>query len=102
MGATSYIATYGVTDASRLVASLPLGNYVFPLMHTRTDLKLGHEKSQEYPSLVNILMGDKKYNKRAQVGERCASVEEQVACLIDHATDPNILGRTYGGWEPWI
>lgn len=47
-------------------------------------------------------MGDKKYNKRAKVGERCASVEEQVACLIDLATDPNILGRTWGGWEPWV
>ena len=37
-----------------------------------------------------------------QVGERCTSVEEQVACLVDHATDPNILGRTWAGWEPWV
>ena len=38
----------------------------------------------------------------AQVGKRCGNVEEQVDCLIDHATDPNILGRTYVGWEPWV
>lgn len=68
----------------------------------RVELKLGHEKTQEYPYLERILMGDKQWNKRAQVGERCASVEEQVACLIDHATDPNILGRTWVGWEPWV
>ena len=47
-------------------------------------------------------MGDKKYSSRAEIGERCSSVEEQVVCLIDHATDPNILGRTWQGWEPWI
>ena len=71
-------------------------------MYTRTDLKLGHERTPEYPALERILMGDKKHSKRAQVGERCSSVEEQIACLIDHATDPNILGRTWQGWEPWV
>ena len=44
-------------------------------------------------------MGDRKYSRRAEIGERCSSVEEQVVCLIDHATDPNILGRTWQGWE---
>ena len=68
----------------------------------RTDLKLGHGKSQEFPSLRTILVGDKRHNKRAQVGLKCDSVEEQVACLIDHATDVNILGRTWAGWEPWV
>ena len=71
-------------------------------MYTRTDLKLGHERTPEYPALERILTGDKKHSKRAQVGKRCSSVEEQIACLIDHATDPNILGRTYVGWEPWV
>ena len=32
-----------------------------------TELTLGHEKSQEFPGLKKILMGDKIYNKRAQV-----------------------------------
>ena len=68
----------------------------------RTDLKNGHEHTPEYTALEKILMGDKKHSKRAQVGERCCSVEEQIACLIDHATDPNILGRTWQGWEPWV
>jgi DNA-dependent protein kinase catalytic subunit len=68
----------------------------------RTDLKRGHESAPMYGALERILMGDKKYSKRARVGERCCSVEEQMACLIDHATDPNILGRTWQGWEPWV
>ena len=47
-------------------------------------------------------MGDRRHNKRAQAGAQCDSVEEQIACLIDHATDSNILGRTWNGWEPWV
>jgi len=33
-----------------------------------TDLRNGHEKSQEFPALKAILVGDKRANKRAQVG----------------------------------
>lgn len=66
------------------------------------DLKLGHEKDSAFTALKIILMGDPGYNIRARVKERCSNVQEQIACLIDHATDPNILGRTWQGWEPWI
>ena len=34
-----------------------------------TDLSNGHGKSQEFPTLKAILVGDKKTNKRAQVRE---------------------------------
>ena len=30
------------------------------------------------------------------------SVDEQVRCLLDQATDPNILGRSWQGWKPWL
>ena len=66
------------------------------------DLKMGHEKSPEFSALKRILLGESRDNIRARVGEKCNSVSEQVSCLIDHATDPNILGRTWQGWEPWI
>ena len=26
----------------------------------------------------------------------------QVRCLLDQATDPNILGRTFHGWKPYL
>ena len=71
-------------------------------MPFRADLKQGHSRSPEFPSLRAILMGDRRHNKRAQAGQRCDSVEEQIACLIDHAADSNILGRTWAGWEPWV
>ena len=49
-----------------------------------------------------VCMGDAKVNIRAREQDSGLSVEVQVACLIDQATDPNILGRTYQGWEPWV
>ncbi|XP_047361003.1 DNA-dependent protein kinase catalytic subunit-like isoform X1 [Vespa velutina] len=30
------------------------------------------------------------------------TAEEQVECLLDQATDLNILGRTFVGWKPWL
>jgi len=28
--------------------------------------------------------------------------DEQVDCLIEMARDPNILGRTWIGWSPYV
>lgn len=53
-------------------------------------------------AIQGIIRGDPKTNIRAQIKEKCSSVKEQVECLIDMATDYNILGRTWGGWAPWI
>lgn len=66
------------------------------------DLEHGFKQKPEFKYLKAILLGDSSVNLRARVGKVCDSVEEQVDCLIDHATDPNILGRTYGGWEAWV
>jgi len=32
----------------------------------------------------------------------CVTSAEQVECLVDLATDANILGRTWGGWMPFV
>jgi len=53
-------------------------------------------------NLQQIVFGDQSFNIRAQVKERCNTTQEQVDCLIDQATDPNILGRTWFGWAPWV
>jgi DNA-dependent protein kinase catalytic subunit len=53
-------------------------------------------------SLQDIVLGDPKVNIRARVKERCSDVKQQVDCLVDQATDPNILGRSWFGWAPWI
>lgn len=52
--------------------------------------------------MVAVARGQESHNIRARHKEKDLSVEEQVECLIDQATDPNILGRVWVGWEPWI
>lgn len=34
--------------------------------------------------------------------KRCLEVEEQVDFLIEHASDPDILGRLWIGWSPYV
>ena len=29
------------------------------------------------------------------------SLEQQVDCLVEQATDPCVLGWSFGGWRPW-
>eukprot|EP01087_Luapelamoeba_hula_P000112 TRINITY_DN10064_c0_g1_i1.p1 TRINITY_DN10064_c0_g1~~TRINITY_DN10064_c0_g1_i1.p1 ORF type:complete len:1634 (-),score=246.38 TRINITY_DN10064_c0_g1_i1:51-4931(-) len=61
-----------------------------------------HAKADFLPSLKPIVRGDPAANVRAQVGPVCRDAQQQVECLVDQATDANILGRTYGGWAAWI
>lgn len=54
--------------------------------------------------LCNIVRGEGFevcLRARAPAGP-CQSVEVFVDCLIDLATDPSILGRTWLGWRPWL
>ena len=37
---------------------------------------------------------------RRTLAKKCASANEQVCALVELATDPNVLGRTYIGWLP--
>lgn len=56
--------------------------------------------SEVYAKLVK---GDIKYDKRAKFGDKeDLSPEEQIDCLLDHASDFNLLGRMYGGWSSWV
>ncbi|XP_059610251.1 DNA-dependent protein kinase catalytic subunit-like [Phlebotomus argentipes] len=50
----------------------------------------------------NILKGDEDMNVRTQLPDINLSVEDQVSCLIDLATDPAILGVCYMYFHPWI
>uniref|UniRef100_A0A452TWS2 DNA-dependent protein kinase catalytic subunit n=1 Tax=Ursus maritimus TaxID=29073 RepID=A0A452TWS2_URSMA len=73
-----------------------------PAVITCDELFLGHEKALAFRDYVAVARGSKDHNIRAQQPESGLSEEAQVKCLIDQATDPNILGRTWIGWEPWI
>ncbi|EPQ19881.1 DNA-dependent protein kinase catalytic subunit [Myotis brandtii] len=73
-----------------------------PAVITCDELLLGHEKVPAFDDFVAVARGNKDHNVRAQEPESGLSEEAQVKCLIDQATDPNILGRTWEGWEPWM
>ncbi|KAM5158207.1 DNA-dependent protein kinase catalytic subunit [Mantella aurantiaca] len=75
---------------------------VNPVEITCEELRLGHGMSQFYQGFLAVARGDKEYNIRAREAAEGLSEETQVQCLIDQATDPNILGRTWRGWEPWM
>lgn len=68
----------------------------------RDELQLGHGKASYFRDLELVLLGDASKDVRAKHPEHDLSVEQQVAGLIDLATDPNILGRFWIGWEPWM
>jgi DNA-dependent protein kinase catalytic subunit len=64
-----------------------------------------HPASTGHPSLIasaQAIVRGSADSLRATIGEYCLSVDEQVACLIEHASDPNILGRTWQGWYPLV
>ncbi|CAK6438705.1 unnamed protein product [Pipistrellus nathusii] len=73
-----------------------------PAVITCDELRLGHEKEPAFDDFVAVARGNKDHNVRAREPESGLSEEAQAKCLIDQATDPNILGRTWEGWEPWM
>ncbi|KAM8966776.1 DNA-dependent protein kinase catalytic subunit [Pelodytes ibericus] len=73
-----------------------------PAAITCDELRLGHESSKSYKGFVEVARGHQDHNIRATEPNDGLSEEIQVQCLIDQATDPNILGRVWKGWEPWI
>ncbi|KAM8811045.1 DNA-dependent protein kinase catalytic subunit [Eudromia elegans] len=69
---------------------------------TCDELRLGLEKSPSFQDYVAVARGSAAHNVRAREAEDGLSEETQVKCLIDQATDPNVLGRAWEGWEPWL
>lgn len=68
--------------------------------------ELEHSIISEYPDYyrgyLKLLKGDEQSNIRARLPDENLNVGEQIQCLIDLASDPAILGVTYGGFQPWI
>lgn len=54
--------------------------------------------------LKNAVRGPPESIRQALLrsGKRYLEVDEQVDCLIEQARDPNILGRTWIGWSPYV
>ncbi|KAK4317884.1 hypothetical protein Pmani_011063 [Petrolisthes manimaculis] len=52
--------------------------------------------------LDKVIMGTKGENPRADAEKTKLSAHKQVDILLEQATDPNILGRTWFGWDPFL
>ena len=74
-----------------------------------------HEKKVSIYGIIIMLQGYIKVLQKAIEGpensirqqklrekKRYLEVDEQVDCLIEQARDPNILGRTWIGWSPYV
>lgn len=69
---------------------------------TIDELKDGHSHNiLLLDRYIELLKGSPQYNFRFGKANNL-SVEDQVKCLLDHASDQNLLGRMYYGWEAWI
>ena len=66
------------------------------------ELTAKHANGAHWKALQAIVKGDDSHNVRTKVAGDQLSVEDQVRCLLDQATDPNILGRTWQGWKPYL
>ena len=60
----------------------------------------GAKGSALYEGCVRVVEGGEVGSRRSKVGQYCSGVEEQVELIIEHATDLNVLGRTWQGWAP--
>lgn len=70
---------------------------------TIEDLDNGPELRKIYNgAYVSLVKGHPQYNVRARKSSRDLSVEDQVECLLDQATDYNLLGRMFKGWSAWV
>jgi DNA-dependent protein kinase catalytic subunit len=52
--------------------------------------------------LENIVYGEHDSIRNEFRGSKYLDVENQVDILLEQATDPNLLGRIWIGWSPFI
>ncbi|XP_025160252.1 DNA-dependent protein kinase catalytic subunit isoform X2 [Harpegnathos saltator] len=76
---------------------------IHPSYITLKQLKRMH-KDEYFTRYEAIITGKDEsiIQARALVQDDCLTVTEQVNCLLDQATDLNILGRMYVKWHPWL
>ena len=78
---------------------LELGN---PCHVTLAQCAPKHEGQAHWAGMRDLVFGGTAGDVRARAGAVCASVEEQVECLLALATDPGVLASGWSGWRPWL
>ncbi|KAJ8918257.1 hypothetical protein NQ315_014127 [Exocentrus adspersus] len=66
------------------------------------DLVAGRKDPKYIEAYVKLVRGVPEFDKRTKFTSDNLSVEDQIDCLLDHATDYNLLGRMWIGWMPWV
>lgn len=66
------------------------------------DLVGGRKDPQYIQAYVKLVKGLPEFDKRTKFISDNLSIENQVDCLLDHATDDNLLGRMWEGWNAWV
>ncbi|XP_044014082.1 DNA-dependent protein kinase catalytic subunit-like [Aphidius gifuensis] len=73
-----------------------------PSMITLEELEIKH-RDKYWNRYQNIVEGFHCDAVRLKMNDETSmSPENQVQCLLEQATDLNILGRAYGPWMPWL
>jgi hypothetical protein len=87
-------------------------NGVLPALVTEEELSHSPLDDEWKEEITKVIKGN-RLALRSKLREQAAlasnpdlltfqiSPEQQVDCLIEQATDTNILGKTYFGWEPY-
>ncbi|ESO12539.1 hypothetical protein HELRODRAFT_62290 [Helobdella robusta] len=70
----------------------------------KQDFQAGHKNNKNFGEAEKILLGISSdlHEVRFTMKESDLTFEEQAECLLNLATDPNVLGRAWVGWEPWM
>lgn len=56
-----------------------------------------------WSALQSLVRGNARHDARAALpADAPLSPAQQAAALINQATDPNLLGRAYAGWAPFM
>ncbi|KAG8200791.1 hypothetical protein JTE90_006373 [Oedothorax gibbosus] len=66
------------------------------------ELELGHKSNPAFEKMKAVCLGDPENEVRANMKKSDLTVQEQVDCLINMATDPHASLLIYFGWNPWI
>ena len=65
---------------------------------TIEELESGHRGKPYLAALKRALQS----GRWMDIGEQCKDPSEQVDCLLLQASDRNLLGRMWTGWQSWI
>ena len=101
-GSPALIGTASTTHTGSRCSEWPSSTVPLCLPLVSEELRLGLEKDPAFAGMQRVALGTEEHNVRARLPALGLTVEQQVACLLDQATDPNLLGRVWGGWEPWV